>query len=257
MAADWDGLKSTDRHDLGSYAAVLFDLDGVLTPTAEVHRRAWARLFTHFLESWGSDRPYSEQDYFDHIDGRPRYDGVRAFLESRGIELPEGSPDDEPTAETVCGLGNRKNDEFSRLLQFDGVVAFPGSVQLLDQLAAAGTAMAVVSSSRNARAVLTAAGLLDRFGVIIDGAVAHERVLAGKPEPDTFLAAAHDVACDVERCVVVEDAPSGVAAGRAGGFGLVIGVDRGAGAESLVRSGADLVVADLGELVLDDVSRGS
>lgn len=255
----WLAVTMTDRsdvtgaagQDLSGYAAVLFDLDGVLTPTAEVHQRAWERLFTDYLARWGSDRPYTEQDYFDYIDGRPRYDGVRTFLASRGIELPEGSPADPSTAETVCGLGNRKNEELGRLLRTEGVVAYPGSVRLLDRLADTDTRVAVVSSSRNARDVLASAGLLDRFAVIIDGAVATDRALAGKPAPDTFLAAARDLECAVEQCVVVEDAPSGVAAGRAGGFGLVIGVDRGAGEDTLAASGADLVVTDLGKLIAD------
>ncbi|QGN35596.1 beta-phosphoglucomutase family hydrolase [Microlunatus sp. Gsoil 973] len=232
-----------------SYGAVLFDLDGVLTPTAEVHMRAWARMFTAFLESSEGQPPYTEQDYFDYVDGKPRYDGVRSFLASRGIELPEGTPDDPPDVETICGLGNRKNAEFSRVLESDGVQPYPGSVRLLDHLAASGTPMAVVSSSRNARPVLRAAGLLDRFPVIVDGNVSAERGLAGKPSPDTFAAAASDLDVSVDRAVVVEDALSGVAAGRAGGFGLVVGVDRGAGAERLRESGADIVVADLGELV--------
>ncbi|WP_230207694.1 HAD family phosphatase [Microlunatus sp. Gsoil 973] len=234
---------------LESYGAVLFDLDGVLTPTAEVHMRAWARMFTAFLESSEGQPPYTEQDYFDYVDGKPRYDGVRSFLASRGIELPEGTPDDPPDVETICGLGNRKNAEFSRVLESDGVQPYPGSVRLLDHLAASGTPMAVVSSSRNARPVLRAAGLLDRFPVIVDGNVSAERGLAGKPSPDTFAAAASDLDVSVDRAVVVEDALSGVAAGRAGGFGLVVGVDRGAGAERLRESGADIVVADLGELV--------
>jgi beta-phosphoglucomutase family hydrolase len=237
---------------LESYGAVLFDLDGVLTPTAEVHMRAWSRMFTAYLESRGVSEPYTEQDYFDYVDGKPRYDGVRSFLTSRGIAIPEGSPDDSPEAETVCGLGNRKNVEFSRVLESDGVQAYPGSVLLLDRLDAAKVPVAIVSSSRNARPVLRAAGLLDRFEVIVDGIVAAERSLAGKPAPDTFAAAAADLGVAVDRAVVVEDAVSGVAAGRAGGFGLVVGVDRGAGAERLQESGADIVVADLGELVRDE-----
>jgi beta-phosphoglucomutase family hydrolase len=240
---------SPDLPDLESYGAVLFDLDGVLTPTAEVHMRAWARMFSSFLETQEGQRTYTEQDYFDYVDGKPRYDGVRSFLTSRGIDLPEGSPDDPPDAETVCGLGNRKNVEFSRVLESDGVQAYPGSVRLLDRLGAAGVPMAVVSSSRNARPVLRAAGLLDRFPVIVDGTVSAERQLAGKPAPDTFAAAAADLGVPVDRAVVVEDALSGVAAGRAGGFGLVVGVDRGAGAARLRESGADIVVVDLGELV--------
>ena len=235
---------------LRPFAAVLFDLDGVLTPTAEVHMRAWQQLFTNYLAERADDRPgYREQDYFDYIDGKPRYDGVRAFLESRSITLAEGSPDDPPEAETVCGLGNRKNREFARVLAADGVEAYLGSVRLLDQLQQRQVRMAVVSSSRNARPVLTAAGLLDRFPVIIDGNVAAERGLAGKPEPHTFLAAAADLGVGVQESVVVEDAVSGVAAGRAGEFGLVVGVDRGAGAAKLEQAGADLVVSDLEELV--------
>jgi beta-phosphoglucomutase family hydrolase len=244
------GFVSTDNAPLlDTFAAVLFDLDGVLTPTAEVHMRAWERMFSDFLARHGDARPYTEQDYFDHIDGKPRYDGVRSFLTSRGIELPEGSPDDPPDAETVCGLGNRKNVEFSRVLDSDGVQAYPGSVRLVDQLAEQGVALAVVSSSRNARPVLSAAGLIDRFAVIVDGNVAAERSLAGKPAPDTFVAAAQDLGVEVDRAVVMEDALSGVAAGRAGSFGLVVGVDRGAGADRLKESGADIVVSDLAELV--------
>ncbi|GAB3921390.1 haloacid dehalogenase [Microlunatus endophyticus] len=243
----------TDRTktSLDTYEAVLFDLDGVLTPTAEVHMRAWERMFNAYLDSRGGQPPYTEQDYFDYVDGKPRYDGVRSFLASRGIELPEGTPDDPPDVETVSGLGNRKNVEFSRVLETDGVQAFPGSIRLVDHLEKAGVKVAVVSSSRNARAVLAAAGILDRFPVIVDGNVAAERHLAGKPAPDTFLAAADDLEVLADRAVVVEDALSGVAAGRAGSFGLVVGVDRGAGADRLRESGADVVVADLGELVAE------
>lgn len=253
---DGQKVSAAGPLDLGSCAAVLFDLDGVLTPTAEVHKRAWARLFTDYLARRCPDRPYREQDYFDHIDGRPRYEGVAALLASRGIELAQGSPDDPPSFETVCGLGNQKNDEFSRLLHTDGVAPYPGSLRLLDELAACRIKTAVVSSSRNAGAVLAAAGLLSRFSVIIDGSVAADRALSGKPEPDTFLAAARDLEQKPERCAVVEDAASGVAAGCAGGFGWVIGVDRGAGEANLVASGADCVVTDLGELIFD-VSRRS
>jgi beta-phosphoglucomutase family hydrolase len=238
-----------DPSDPGSYAAVLFDLDGVLTSTATLHKRAWAQLFTDYLQYRCPDRPYVEQDYFDYIDGRPRYEGVAALLNSRGIELGWGSADDSPTTQTVCGLGNRKNQEFSRLLQTEGVTPYPGSVELLDRLATRDIRVAVVSSSRNAKAVLTAAGLRTRFPVIVDGSVAAVRELAGKPAPDTFVAAARDLGCMPQHCVVIEDAPSGVSAASSGGFGLVIGVDRGAGEETLIASGADRVVTDLKELV--------
>ncbi|GAA2112732.1 beta-phosphoglucomutase family hydrolase [Microlunatus panaciterrae] len=235
--------------DWDQYDTVLFDLDGVLTPTAEVHMRAWQQLFSGYLAERGSAEGYSEQDYFDFIDGKPRYDGVRSFLASRDIVLPEGEVDDDPDAETVCGLGNRKNAVFNRVLSTEGVRAYPGSVVLLDFLERAGKQVAVVSSSKNAPAVLDAAGLRSRFDVIVDGAVAHDLGLPGKPAPDTFVHAAEQLATPVERTVVFEDALSGVAAGHEGGFGLVVGVDRGVGSDRLRAAGADVVVSDLAELV--------
>lgn len=232
------------------YDAALFDLDGVLTPTAEVHMRAWQALFTDFLTTRGIvDQPYVEKDYFDYIDGKPRYDGVRSFLASRGITLPDGEVSDSPATESVCGLGNRKNEFFSAVLRDEGVLAFPGSVALLDFLAERGTKVAVVSSSRNAPPVLEAAGLADRFEVVVDGNVSAREHLPGKPAPDTFAYAATQLGVPRERAVVFEDALSGVEAGRNGRFGLVVGVDRGAGADRLRASGADVVVADLAELV--------
>lgn len=231
------------------YDAVLFDLDGVITPTAEVHMRAWDQMFNAFLEQRGGQEPYTDDDYFEHVDGKPRYEGVRDFLASRDIELAEGGPDDDPDAETVGGLGNRKNVVFEQILERDGVEAYPGSVRLVEQLEAAGTPMAIVSSSRNAPAVLRAAGMIEHFGIIVDGNVAAERQLAGKPAPDTFLFAAQQLQTEAARAVVVEDAVSGVAAGRAGRFGLVVGVDRGVGAQRLTDHGADVVVDDLEELL--------
>ena len=231
------------------YGAALFDLDGVLTPTAEVHMRAWRDLFVDFLTRRGLvDQPYQESDYFEHIDGKPRYDGVRSMLASRGLQLAEGDPSDGPDVETVCGLGNRKNAFFTAVLADDGVAPYPGSVVLLDFLAQRGIAMAVVSSSRNAPAVLEAAGLADRFEVVVDGALAHREGLPGKPSGATYVHAAQQLGVPVERAVVFEDALSGVEAGRDGGFGLVVGVDRGVGAERLTAAGADVVVADLAEL---------
>jgi beta-phosphoglucomutase family hydrolase len=233
-----------------SYAAVLFDLDGVVTPTAEVHMRAWAEMFNAFLASRPEpQRPYAEDDYFAHVDGKPRYDGVRDFLTSRGIVLPEGAPDDSPVLDTVCGLGNRKNATFNEVLEREGVTAYPGSVALLDHLATLGLPLGVVSSSKNAPAVLAAAGLADRFATVVDGKVATEAGLPGKPAPDTFVAAAKELGAAVGATVVLEDAVSGVQAGAAGDFGLVIGVDRGAGAQTLIDAGADLVVSDLAELI--------
>jgi beta-phosphoglucomutase family hydrolase len=229
--------------------AVLFDLDGVLTPTAEVHMRAWQSMFSDFLLRKGITEPYLSNDYFDYIDGKPRYEGVRSFLHSRGISLPDGEPSDPPTAETVCGLGNRKNEVFAALLADEGVVSYPGTAELLDQLAERGTKMAVVSSSRNAPSVLEAAGLQERFSVVVDGAVAGDLGLAGKPSAETFVHAATELGADVTRSAVIEDALSGVAAGKAGGFGLVVGIDRGVGSDRLTEAGADLVVRDLAELV--------
>ena len=231
------------------YAVALFDLDGVVTPTAEVHMRAWDRMFNEFLGTRPGQAPYTDDDYFAHVDGKPRYEGVATFLASRGIELPQGEPSDAPEAETVCGLGNRKNDAFNRVLAEDGVAAYAGSTRLIEELDRRGVPMAVVSSSRNAPAVLEAAGLTHHFRMVMDGAVAAERGLPGKPAPDTFLAAAEELGATPERAVVLEDAISGVRAGAAGGFGLVVGVDRGAGHDALVDAGADLVVTDLEELL--------
>ncbi|MEP7034426.1 MAG: beta-phosphoglucomutase family hydrolase [Actinomycetota bacterium] len=235
--------------DWSPFEAALFDLDGVLTPTADLHMRAWNRLFARYLSEADVTPAYCDADYFTYIDGRPRYDGVRALLASRRIRLPEGDASDQPGDETVCGLGNTKNALFDRMLTHDGVVAFPGTVALLDELAERGVAVAVVSSSRNARAVLAAANLAARFAVVVDGEVARQAGLRGKPSPETFEHAASALRVPAARAVVIEDAVSGVAAGRAGAFGLVVGVDRGAGAQRLREAGADLVVNDLGELM--------
>lgn len=232
-----------------SFGAALFDLDGVLTPTADVHMDAWRRMFTDYFESHGITPAYTDDDYFQYVDGKPRYDGVRACLASRGVTLPEGTPEDPAGAETVCGIGNTKNEAFSAILREEGVTPYPGSVALLDHLEAIGCAMAVVSSSRNAPAVLEAAGLAHRFEHVVSGQVAADHGIPGKPAPDTYLYAAELLGVPKEAAVVVEDALSGVQAGRAGDFGLVLGVDRGAGAEELLEGGADLVVQDLGEVV--------
>lgn len=234
-----------------SYDAVLFDLDGVLTPTADVHRRAWTTMFDEFLtaRTRSDHQPFREADYLAYVDGKPRFDGVRSFLASRGISLPDGHIDDAPGHATVAALGNRKNEIFQSILRTDGIAPYPGSLRLLDHLVTLAMPVAVVSSSRNAREVLEAAGLTDRFGVVVDGVMAADQHIAGKPAPDLFVAAARLLAADPAVAVVVEDALSGVAAGRAGSFGLVIGVDRGAGREALVAHGADVVVADLAETV--------
>lgn len=229
--------------------AVLFDLDGVLTPTADVHMAAWRRMFSEYFQAHGVTPVYTDDDYFAYIDGKPRYDGVRACLESRGIGLPLGAPSDPPGDSTVCALGNRKNDVFNAVLRDEGVVAYPGSVALLNHLESIGVPMAVVSSSRNAADVLAAAGLAHRFEVVVSGLVAAAKGLPGKPAPDTYQYAARQLGIPEQEAVVVEDAISGVQAGAAGSFALVIGVDRGAGAEDLSAHGADIVVSDLGELV--------
>ncbi|GAA4691576.1 HAD family hydrolase [Nocardioides conyzicola] len=231
------------RVQWSDYDAVLFDLDGVVTPTAEVHMRAWAEMFNAFLKEYdgpGDTAPYDDSDYFAHVDGKPRYDGVRDFLTSRGIPAPQ---------DLVVELGDRKNDAFNDVLARDGVTAYPGSVLLLDHLRDLGMPLAVVSSSVNAPAVLAAAGLADRFKTVVSGAVATELGLPGKPAPDTFLHAAEVLGATAATSVVLEDAVSGVRAGAAGGFVLVVGVDRGVGAATLTEAGATIVVTDLAELV--------
>lgn len=237
--------------DWSPFDAVLFDLDGVLTPTADVHERAWSQMFNEFLAGRGDGQaPFTNADYHSYVDGRPRFDGVRTFLQSRHIALPEGSEADPPGNGSVGALGNRKNELFNQLLSTEGIAPYPGSLRLLDQLTGVGKEVAVVSSSRNAKAVLAAADLTPRFAVVVDGVVAKDEHLAGKPAPDTFLAAARQLGVPKERAVVFEDALSGVAAGRAGPFGLVIGVNRGAGEQALLDHGADIVVDDLAELVV-------
>ena len=248
-----DRVTSASPLAWSDVGAVLFDLDGVLTPTARVHMTAWAELFTGYLREVTTEgvdtSPYTDDDYYAHVDGKPRYDGVRDFLTSRGIDLPQGSPSDPPDAQTVCGLGNRKNDAFNAVLARDGVEPFPGSVALLDLLRDLGIPLAVVSSSANAREVLAAAGLSDRFVSVVDGRVASALGLPGKPAPDTFLHAARECGAAPSASVVVEDAVSGVRAGATGGFLAVVGVDRGAGEETLRAAGATVVVSDLEELV--------
>lgn len=235
--------------------ACLFDLDGVLTDTASVHTKAWKAMFDDFLQKRAERTgekfvPFDPaSDYRQYVDGKKREDGIRSFLASRGIELPEGSPDDPPDAETVYGLGNRKNDAFQETLHRDGVEVFDGSRRYLEKVAAAGLATAVVSSSANTRDVLEITGL-DRFiQQRVDGVTLREEHIAGKPAPDSFLRAAQLLKVDAAAAAVFEDALSGVEAGRAGNFGFVVGVDRVGQAEDLRRNGADVVVTDLAELL--------
>ncbi|HZQ79934.1 MAG TPA: beta-phosphoglucomutase family hydrolase [Acidimicrobiia bacterium] len=234
--------------------AGLFDLDGVLTKTAVVHAAAWKQMFDDFLrhraeESGGPFVPFDPHDDYDrYVDGKPRADGVRSFLASRGIELPEGKPDDPPAAATVHGLGNRKNELVLARMR-DGVEVYPGSVRYVEALRKAGLSTAVVSSSANTGTVLDVTGLAPLFDEVVDGLVAERRGLAGKPAPDTFLAAARALGLEPGQAAVFEDALAGVEAGRAGGFGCVVGVDRVGQADELRRHGADVVVGDPGELL--------
>jgi len=235
--------------------ACLFDLDGVLTQTALVHNAAWKQTFDAFLRTWSEQhgQPFvafdSGADYEKYVDGRPRADGVRTFLASRGITLPEGTPDDGPDAETVNGIGNRKNELVLQKIREGAVKVYDGSVRYLRAAKAAGLRRAVVSASANCKDVLEAAGLTDLLEERVDGVVAREQHLPGKPAPDTFLYGAKLLDTAPENCAVFEDAQAGVAAGRAGGFGIVVGVDRVGQAQALREHGADIVVEDLSELL--------
>ncbi|MCD0486018.1 beta-phosphoglucomutase family hydrolase [Streptacidiphilus sp. ASG 303] len=234
--------------------ACLFDLDGVLTKTAVVHAAAWKEMFDDFLRRRDGDgfRPFDAvADYDEYVDGRPRADGVRSFLASRGIGLPEGSEDDPPEKDTVQGLGRRKNDLVLERIRKDGVEAYPGSVRFAEAVRAAGLRTAVVSSSANCRDVLVAAGIEHLFEVRVDGVVAKEKGLPGKPHPDTFLEGARELGVEPDGAAVFEDALAGMDAGRAGRFGYVVGVDRVGQADALRKHGADTVVQDLAELLED------
>jgi len=233
--------------------AWLFDLDGVLTDTARVHAAAWKETFDQVLRDRAGGRDFepfdAEADYERFVDGKPRYDGVRDFLASRAVELPEGTRSDPPERDTVCGVGNRKNERVRHLLADGHVTVFPGSLSLVEAVRGAGLPTAVVSASENCAAVLRAGGIAGLFDVVVDGRVASERHLAGKPAPDTFLCAAAGLGVAPARAAVVEDALAGVQAGRAGGFGLVVGVARRASRQALSDAGADVVVGDLAELL--------
>jgi beta-phosphoglucomutase family hydrolase len=235
--------------------ACLFDLDGVLTQTAKVHAEAWKTTFDEFLRGWAAAHgqefvPFDKVDDYDqYVDGKPRYEGVRSFLESRGISLPEGTPDDPPDAQTIDGVGNRKNELVLKLIHERGVEAYEGSVRYVHAAVDAGLRRAVVSSSTNCRDVLRAAGIDGLFEEVVDGVVAERERLRGKPEPDTFLAGARMLGVEPAAAAVFEDALAGVQAGRAGRFGFVVGVDRVGQAQALREHGADVVVEDLAELL--------
>ncbi|WP_448623435.1 HAD family hydrolase [Geodermatophilus sp. URMC 64] len=236
-----------------SIRACLFDLDGVLTRTATVHFAAWKRTFDAFLAEREPGAPeFTQLDYNRYVDGRPRADGVRAFLESRGIHLPEGSPSDPWEAGTVQAIATRKNDAVLQELEEHGVEVYPGSMRYLRAVKDAGLATAVVTASANGEQVVSAGGFADLIDTRVDGIVAARDGLRGKPQPDTFLAGARALGVEPAQAVVFEDALSGVAAGRAGDFGYVVGVDRVGQADQLKEHGADVVVTDLAELMGDD-----
>lgn len=243
-----------EQHD-----AVIFDLDGVITDTASIHAVAWKEIFDSYLaqrpERAGEDHsPFTDDDYRRYVDGRPRHDGIVSFLQSRGISLPPGRPSDSEDAESVSGLGKRKNRFFRNRLDIDGVSVYTSTVALVRQLQSAGLGTAVFSSSRNCQPILEAAGLGDLFPVRVDGVAASELGLPGKPDPAVLLEATRQLGADPGRSVVVEDAESGVEAGRRGGFALVIGVDRTGHADQLREHGADVTVSDLAEVQFGSAS---
>lgn len=261
LSASSESLSAGDAFSPGRYDAVLFDLDGVLTSTATLHAACWKKTFDEYLKARSARAGESfvpfdlAGDYRQFVDGKPRYDGVASFLESRGIHLPVGSVDAGPEEESVHGLGNRKDRLVNEAIREGKVQAFPGSVAFVRKVRELGLKTAVVSSSHHCAGVLRSAGIEELFDLRVDGELVDALGLPGKPAPDTYRHAAEELGVTAERAVVVEDAISGVQAGRAGGFGLVIGVDRGGSAEALRENGADVVVSDLSEL-LDSQDRG-
>ncbi|HKI88903.1 MAG TPA: beta-phosphoglucomutase family hydrolase [Draconibacterium sp.] len=237
-----------------SFEAVIFDMDGVITKTAVIHATAWKKMFDEYLR--GREKKYGESfrefiypnDYLTYVDGKPRYEGVVSFLESRGIELPFGDVADAPEAETICGLGNRKNEAFNKIIENDGVEVFPSTVTLINTLKRAGIKLGVASSGKNCKPVLEAVNLLEIFGARVDGAVLAEMGLQGKPEPDIFTTTCKILDTLPAKSIVVEDAVAGVCAGARGKFGLVLGIARENNAVELQQNGADFVVSDLEEI---------
>ncbi len=250
--------KDTYTLKQAHYDLMIFDLDGVITQSAGVHARAWKRMFDEYLSIRESRtgkqyEPFDiKQDYYTYVDGKPRYEGVESFLESRDIHLDYGSPDDSPETETICGLGNRKNEMFQEVLEQKGVKVYDTSIEFIRQLRDTGFKTAVVSSSKNCRKIVEKVGVQDLFDTMVDGIRSEKENLKGKPAPDIFLAAAHDLGVAPERAVVIEDALSGVEAGNTGNFGYVVGIDRGAGRHALEAHGADVVVSDLKEIHVED-----
>jgi beta-phosphoglucomutase family hydrolase len=239
------------------FNAVIFDLDGVITDTAAVHSTSWKRMFDEYLQisAVRTNTTFREfthkQDYLPYVDGKPRYKGVASFLKSRGIDLPFGEPNDPPHKETICGLGNRKNQLFNEFISGGNVKVFESTVQFIHQLLEDGIQIGVASSSKNCKAVLESAGLLDLFETRVDGEVSADLGLKGKPEPDIFTTACNNLGVRYDRTVIVEDAVSGVQAGRNGNFGLVLGIAREDNAAELIENGADIVIVDMGEINIE------
>lgn len=244
-----------------NFDAVIFDMDGVITKTAVVHSLAWKKMFDEYLRHREKEygEPFHEfthaHDYLSFVDGRPRYKGVDAFLKSRGIAIPFGDPEDEPKKETVCGLGNRKNEFFNKVLEEDGVGVYDSTVKLIKELRERGVKVGVATSSKNCEVILEKAGITDLFETRVDGVVSAELGLNGKPEPDIFITASDNLGVKYDRAIVVEDAVSGVQAGSKGRFGLVIGVARENNAHELKANGADFVVEDLSDTSIDDMNK--
>ncbi len=241
------------------FDAAIFDMDGVVTKTAAVHSLAWKKMFDEYLRFRAETHcePFREfthaADYLSYVDGRPRYEGVDTFLKSRGIHLPFGTPADEPRKETVCGLGNRKNEFFNRVLEEDGVSLYESTVDLIEQMLLRGIKVGLATSSKNCAAVLEKAGIQHLFQTRVDGVISAQMSLKGKPEPDIFTLASDNLKAEIRRTIIVEDAVSGVQAGAKGGFGLVIGVAREQNTHELRSNGADFVVEDLAELNVDSI----
>jgi beta-phosphoglucomutase family hydrolase len=238
-----------------NFDAAIFDMDGVITKTAVVHSSAWKQMFDEYLRHNLAEpfREFTRADYLSFVDGRPRYSGVNTFLESRGIDIPFGDPNDEPGAETVCGLGNRKNEFFNKVLDEDGVEVYQSTIALIEQLLQKGIKVGVATSSKNCDVVLEKAGIAGLFETRVDGVISAELGLKGKPEPDIFATACDNLGVEHQRAMIVEDAVSGVQAGAKGHFGLTLGVAREDNSEELRRNGADVVVSDLAEISLEEI----
>ncbi len=244
-----------------NFDAAIFDMDGVITKTAAVHSSAWEKMFNEYLRyRWREyNEPFREfthtDDYLPFVDGRPRYDGVESFLKSRGISIPFGGPRDDPGKETICGLGNRKNQLFNQVLEEDGVEVYTSTIKFIEDLLTAGIRVALATSSKNSSLILEKAGIANLFETCVDGTLSAELCLLGKPEPDIFIAACDILGVHYQRTVVVEDAVSGVQAGARGRFGLTLGVARDNNEKELRANGADMVVRDLSEIGIDDINK--